>query len=131
MEQKRKVLEYADQLQAGRGYSANTVKGYIADIEDFVAFLDRQKVAEFSHVNLEHLRDWLYELTERGLAKSTMARKSAAIRSFTAWLHRTGVTETDPGLRLRTPKAARSLPKVVSRESLTQVFETLDSLATP
>jgi len=130
VEQKRKVLEYADQLQAGLGYSANTIKGYLTDIEDFVEFLERQKVNAFSDVTLEHLRDWLYELTERGLAKSTMARKSAAVRSFTSWLHRTGVTETNPGLRLKTPKASRSLPKVVSRESLAQVFEALDSLAT-
>ncbi len=131
MEQKRKILEYADQLQAGRGYSANTVKGYLADIEDFSEFLERQKVQDFSSVNLEHLRDWLFELSERGLAKSTMARKSAAIRSFTAWLHRTGAADTDPGLRLRTPKSSRSLPKVVSRESLTQIFETLEAQSQP
>ncbi len=130
MEQKRKILEYADQLQAGLGYSANTVKGYLTDIQEFSEYLERQKVEDFGSITLDHLRDWLYELTQRGLAKSTMARKSAAIRSFTAWLHRTGVAETDPGLRLRTPKASRSLPKVVSRESLALVFETLDALAT-
>lgn len=128
---KNKVLEFADQLQAGRGYSANTVKAYIADIQDFENFLNRAKVDDLSELSLELLRDWLFELSERGLTKSTMARKSAAIRSFTAWLHRVEVLETDPGLRLRTPKASRALPKVVSRESLSQVFETLDSFATP
>ncbi len=130
METKHKILEFADQLQDGRGYSANTVKAYLADIQDFEKFLDRSKIETLSEISLELLRDWLFELNERGLTKATMARKSAAIRSFTAWLHRTSVLETDPGLRLRTPKATRSLPKVVSRESLAQVFETLDSLAT-
>jgi len=130
VETKHKILEFADQLQDGRGYSANTVKAYLADIQDFEKFLDRSKIETLSEISLELLRDWLFELNERGLTKATMARKSAAIRSFTAWLHRTSVLETDPGLRLRTPKATRSLPKVVSRESLAQVFETLDSLAT-
>jgi integrase/recombinase XerC len=130
VEIKHKILEFADQLQAGRGYSANTVKAYTADIQDFENFLNRAKVDDLSELSLELLRDWLFELSERGLTKSTMARKSAAIRSFTAWLHRIEVLETDPGLRLRTPKASRALPKVVSRESLSQIFETLDSLAT-
>jgi integrase/recombinase XerC len=130
VESNLKVLEFADQLQAGRGYSPNTVKAYVADIHDFQGFLDRAKIEDLQGISLEVLRDWLFELNERGLTKATMARKSAAIRSFTAWLHRTGAIETDPGLRLRTPKATRSLPKVVSRESLKQIFETLDSLAT-
>ena len=130
METNRKVLEFADQLQAGRGYSANTVKAYLADIQDFQSYLTRNKLEQFSSITLDSLRDWLFELNERGLTKATMARKSAAIRSFTAWLHRTGVIDSDPGLRLRTPKATRSLPKVVSRESLSQIFSTLDALAT-
>jgi len=131
VEIKHKILEFADQLQSGRGYSSNTVKAYVADIQDFEAFLDRAKVVNLSDVTLEVLRDWLFDLSERGLTKTTMARKSAAIRSFTAWLHRTNVIETDPGLRLRTPKASRSLPKVVSRESLSQIFEKLEALSTP
>jgi integrase/recombinase XerC len=81
-------------------------------------------------ISLETLRDWLWRQSEKGASKSTIARKSAAARAFTKWLQKTGHIDEDPGLRLRSPKAERSLPKVVSRESLDQVFSALQSKAT-
>ena len=118
------IAEFEQQLASGRGYSVNTVKGYVSDIREFTAFLTGRG-GSISAITLDDLRDWLFVLTQKGLAKSSMARKSASIRSFTAWQFATGKAETDPGLRLRTPKVGRSLPKVVSHESLATVFELL------
>jgi integrase/recombinase XerC len=39
-----------------------------------------------------------------------MARRATAVRVFTAWAHRTGLAETDPGALLGSPKAHRTLP---------------------
>src|SRR5690606_26612184 len=58
-------------------------------------------------------------------APSTLGRRVSSARSFTAWLTRRGVTPTDPGLRLRTPRAGRRLPRVLTR---TQMDEILDGL---
>ncbi len=75
------------------------------------------------------MRDWLYAISQRGLAKSSIARKSAAVRSFTAWLLSSGEITTDPGLRLKSPKADRPLPKVVAKDSLVEIFEYLTRAA--
>ena len=117
-------------LDAGRGYSGNTVKAYLVDIQDLSDFLHKKNVENIDDLNLEHLRDWLWQATQTGLTKATIARKSAAVRSFTAWALKSGLTDLDPGLRLRSPKASRTLPKVVSRESLAMVFEALQQKAT-
>lgn len=127
----RALLGYRDHLDAGRGYSANTVKAYLTDVEDLIQFLTKQNLESLSEINLEQLRDWLWQATQQGLTKATIARKSAAVRSFTAWALKNSLIETDPGLRLRSPKASRVLPKVVSRDSLQMVFEKLQTLATP
>lgn len=127
----RALLGYRDHLDAGRGYSTNTVKAYLTDVEDLTQFLTKQNLKSLSEINLEQLRDWLWQATQQGLTKATIARKSAAVRSFTAWALKNNFTETDPGLRLRSPKASRVLPKVVSRDSLHMVFEKLQTLATP
>ena len=124
MNTEKTIAEFEQQLASGRGYSVNTVKGYVSDIREFTAFL-ASRGGSISAITLDDLRDWLFVLTQKGLAKSSMARKSASIRSFTAWQFATGKAETDPGLRLRTPKVGRSLPKVVSHESLATVFELL------
>ncbi|MFM6963260.1 MAG: tyrosine recombinase XerC [Micrococcales bacterium] len=125
------VVEYGEYLRAGRGYSPNTVKSYLADLDDLMTFAAKTAVVTLDGLDLNLLRDWLYEVDQRGLAKSSMARKSASVRSFTGWLKKTEQTETDIAARLKSPKSGRSLPKVVSRESLADIFEKLAALATP
>lgn len=126
---KRAILGFKDYLDAGRGYSSNTVKAYLTDISDLAGFLEKKQIENLDDVVLEHLRDWLWQSTQQGLSKSTIARKSAAIRSFTAWAFKNQLLESDPGLRLKSPRASRTLPKVVSRESLSQIFAALESKA--
>jgi integrase/recombinase XerC len=121
---------FGEYLSAARGYSAHTVKGYLTDIEDLVTFADSKGCGKAKQLDLELVRDWLYEIDQRGMAKSTMARKSASVRSFTSWLEKTGVTETDVAARLKSPKAARTLPKVASKESVDSIIAALQPLAT-
>ena len=122
--------EFADYLQAARGYSPNTVKAYETDVLDLLNFLTKRSVTLVTELELDQVRDWLYEADQRGLSKTTLARKSAAIRSFSAWLKKTNQLEIDFASRLKSPKTSRSLPKVVSRETLTDIFENLTSVAT-
>lgn len=127
---KNAILGFRDYLDAGRGYSSNTVKAYLTDVSDIAGFLEKKQIETLDQLQLEHLRDWLWQSTQQGLTKATIARKSAAVRSFTAWAFKNKLLGTDPGLRLKSPKASRTLPKVVSRESLAIVFDTLESKAT-
>lgn len=124
------MADYSAHLSAAKGYSANTLKGYLSDIQDLCQTMSLKPDEPVSRLDLEVLRDWLWRISEKGVSKATIARKSAAARSFTNWLHKAGHLVEDPGLRLRSPKAGRSLPKVVSRESLEQVFTWLSTKAT-
>jgi integrase/recombinase XerC len=117
-------------LSAGRGYSKNTVRAYLADVQDLIGFIKKQNIENVEELNLEHLRSWLWQATQNGLTKSTIARKSASVRSFSAWALKNELSDQDAAIRLRSPKAGRTLPKVVSRESLKTVFDELISKAT-
>jgi integrase/recombinase XerC len=122
--------DYSVYLVSAKGYSSNTVKAYLADVHDLCQSMNFDASQSIEMLNLEVLRDWLWRVSEKGASRATIARKSAAVRTFTAWLFKTGELGEDPGLRLRSPKATRSLPKVVSRESLDQVFGWLANKAT-
>lgn len=124
------LAQYEQQLSGARGFSPNTLKAYRSDISELLDFAQSRAIQKPAEISIDLLRDYLWALSETGLAKSTLARKSAAFRSFTAWLHKNQVLEVDPGLRLRTPKQNKALPTVVSRESLAQVFESLQLKAT-
>ncbi|NUU51762.1 tyrosine recombinase XerC [Curtobacterium luteum] len=109
-----------------RGLSEQTLRAYENDLEQFVGFARGRGAASVDDVSLELLRDWLWEADQRSLARSTIARRSSSVRAFTRWASESGVVPTDPGVRLRAPKGALHLPRVVTGD---QVRTMLDGLA--
>ncbi|TBN56200.1 tyrosine recombinase XerC [Glaciihabitans arcticus] len=120
------VSEFARYLSAERGFSEHTVRAYRSDLANLVDFAQRQGVGDVAALDLELLRSWLWESSNAGLAKSTLARRSATARSFGLWLARTGKAPTDAAARLRGPRPEQHLPRVLTR---TQVDGILAGLA--
>jgi integrase/recombinase XerC len=118
---------YERHLRLDRGYSAHTVRSYGADLADLERFAAQRGVEEVQGLDLELYRDWLWEASQRELAKSTLARRSASAKTFSAWLRRTGVIDIDTAVRLRAPKPDRTLPRVLSGDSMSEVLEHLDT----
>ncbi|ANP73007.1 tyrosine recombinase XerC [Cryobacterium arcticum] len=121
----RAIDAFARYLTTERGFSANTVRAYGADLAGLATFAEERGATEVHELGLELLRDWLWTGTEAGLARATIARRSASARGFTAWLTREGTLASDPAVRLRSPKPGRTLPRVINR---TQMQELLDRL---
>jgi integrase/recombinase XerC len=117
---------YTRHLELDRGFSAHTVRAYRTDLADLAQFAASTGVDDTSAIDLELLRGWLWRGSTAGLAKSTLARRSAAARGFTKWLTTTSVVPADPGHRLKAPRPERHLPRVLTR---TQIDGLLDDLA--
>jgi integrase/recombinase XerC len=109
-----------------RGISENTQKAYRSDLADILEFLSDSKQS----LNLDSLRDWMWRQSEAGASKSTLARKTSSVKAFTEFLFEQGEITEDPGLRLRAPKLEKTLPKVASEKSLSEVFNKLSEQAT-
>ena len=112
------MSDFAVYLTAERGFSAHTVRSYTSDLADLGRFATTRGVATTDGVDLELLRDWLWDGSKSGLAKSTLARRSAAVRSWSSWLARTGAVASDAATRLRAPKADHHLPRVLTRAQI-------------
>ncbi|TPX03009.1 tyrosine recombinase XerC, partial [Schumannella luteola] len=107
----------------------HTVRAYGGDLADLVAFAEALGQPDASELDLETLRDWVWRGSQSGLAASTLGRRVSSARSFTAWLARRGVVAPDPGLRLRTPRAGRRLPRVLTRAQMDALLERLQEAA--
>jgi integrase/recombinase XerC len=125
----RAVTDFAVYLTAERGFSAHTVRSYSSDLADLERFAETRGVATTEGVDLELLRDWLWDGSKSGLAKSTLARRSAAARSWSSWLARTGASTADAATRLRAPKADHHLPRVLTRSQIDGMLAGLADLA--
>ncbi|WP_431247275.1 tyrosine recombinase XerC [Leifsonia xyli] len=124
------IEEYERHLRVERGYSPQTVRAYRADLTALAAFAGERGVEAAAGLTLDLYRDWLWDGSQRGLAKSTLARRSASARGFSAWLARSAVAATeDPAARLRAPKADKTLPRVITREQMDGILERLAARA--
>lgn len=110
-------------LAAERGRSPHTVRAYVGDLTALADALERAGVPELSEVGINDLRTWLAEQSEAGAARSTIARRAAAARTFFRWAVRTGLLEADPALRLVSPGRGRHLPEVLRADQATGLME--------
>jgi integrase/recombinase XerC len=106
------VEAFVNHLQLERRLALNTVVAYRADLVSLAVFLARGgcTLREATH---PLLRRWLAHLGTRGYARSSLARKAAAARTFYAWALRRGLVSRDPAASLARPKPASRLPTVL------------------
>jgi integrase/recombinase XerC len=121
--------DYLVHVRAERGYSEHTVAAYRADLIDLIRFAADRGIEEPAGIDLVLLRDWLWAATERGLARTSIARRAASARGWTAWMQRRGVTPTDAGVRLKAPRAQRTLPRVLGERALAEALAALHDRA--
>ncbi|WP_240470848.1 tyrosine recombinase XerC [Haematomicrobium sanguinis] len=115
--------DFAAYLSYERGRSENTVRAYLQDIDALIAFLQNNGRHTTGDIKLAHLRAFLGEQAAKGMARTSLARKSASIRAFTAWLLREGRAAEDPGIKLKSPKVAKSLPGVLRANQAQELLD--------
>ncbi len=115
--------DYAEDLHLLRGLSEHTVRAYISDVEHLLSYAQRHGAAQLGDIDLARLRAWLALQSDRGLARSTLARRGAAARQFFAWAAREGRVEHDPAARLASPRPLRTLPTVLSVDAAARLMD--------
>jgi integrase/recombinase XerC len=107
------VAEFARHLAAERNRSPHTVRAYVADTVSLLDHAARAGAAEPATLTLATLRSWLAGQRSRGAARSTLARRVAVARAFTAWAYRDGRLPADVAAGLHSPRSHRALPRVL------------------
>ncbi len=104
---------FGSHLRDERGRGAHTVRAYLADVGDLLAFAADGGATTMADLDLMTLRAWLADMDRRGAARASLARRVAAARSFTGWAVRVGLMTADPASRLSAPKSYRAIPEVL------------------
>ena len=118
------LADFERHLRSERGRSEHTTRAYLGDLRHLFAFAEREcAVTELGQLGLRDLRAWLAAQARSGSARSTIARRSAAARTFLGWATRTGVIPADPSLRLVAPKRAGHLPEVLKQDQAAELMQ--------
>jgi integrase/recombinase XerC len=118
--------EFLAMLAHERAASPHTLRAYQREIDNFAAYLIEQSGQGVEMHTVDHLqiRGYLGELYGRGLAKASVARSLAAVRSWFQWMARAGHVTSNPAALVATPKLPKHLPRVPSIEQMNHLVET-------
>ncbi|MGC4876673.1 tyrosine recombinase XerC [Micromonospora sp. DT43] len=125
------VDDFAEHLARVRNRSAHTIRAYVTDV---VALLDhavRMGCLELAELDLSVLRSWLARQRTTGAARTSLARRAASARAFSAWAHRAGLLPADVGAALASPRAHRELPSVLRADQAAALMEAPARQPTP
>ncbi|MDM2593208.1 site-specific integrase, partial [Mycobacteroides abscessus] len=120
--------EFAEHLALERGRSVHTQRAYRGDLTLLFDHLSASNPeATLADLSLPVLRSWLGAQARQGAARSTVARRTSAVKIFTAWATRRGLLPTDPAIRLQQPKSRRTLPAVLRQDQAAAAMEAAHS----
>lgn len=119
------VLEEFDEyLDLQRGRSEHTRRAYLGDVRSLFAYLStRIPDPTPADLTVPLLRSWLAAQAGDGAARTTLGRRTSAIKTFTAWASRNGFIDGDPATRLQVPKARRTLPSVLREDQALEAMK--------
>ncbi|MBO8137985.1 MAG: tyrosine recombinase XerC [Desulfotomaculum sp.] len=122
------IDEFILYLKLEKNSSPRTLEEYQKDIfqgVDFFAQLLGVKDVELKPSDINHrtMRSYLAHLQSAGMARTTIARKLAAWRSFYNFLNREEIINNNPMVRVSTPKLEKKLPEFFYPDEIIKLLE--------
>ena len=114
------LADFLRHLALEKNASELTVKAYREDLSQAAEFLRGQLGGDVALARLtsRHLRAFAVWLHECGYAKTTIARRLAALRSWFRFLCQRGAMTANPADGLRGPRQDKKLPHFLPEDSL-------------
>ena len=110
---------------ARKQVSLHTIEAYSSDLRQFLQYFtppDGQPLAIGQFQVLE-IREWLADLYARRLNVLSVRRKLAAVRALFRFMTREGRISMNPARLVRTPKAPKNLPEVMTAEQVNGLID--------
>ena len=121
-QEKELVESFKAYLSVEKNFSEHTVHAYCSDIVSYILWLDGKSCLE-ADFNL--LREYLHFIQRFDYQKTTIARKTASIRTFYKFLFRERYIDNNPAISLTAPKKPKSLPKFLTKEEVEQILNNI------
>ncbi len=121
-----RIEAFLHYLSAERGSSKNTIDAYRSDLKGFVQYLETRGAngnPGAEALSRDAVIGYIADLNARQYAKATVARKVAAVKSFSAFLLDHGDLTTNPTAEIDSPRAPKPVPKPMSTEEVDRLLQ--------
>ena len=114
--------DYLIMLRVERNVSPKTLEAYQRDLKQYLSFILDKGVTALTNISQMHIREYIRNLNEKGLAASSIARNFSSIRSYHKFLSAEQYVNENPTLVLTSPKAPKKLPDVLMEEEISAII---------
>jgi integrase/recombinase XerC len=126
------LKSFLSYLKLNRHVSPHTVRAYDTDVTQYLAFVASQTGKKMSQLgpadlDMSSVRAHVTELNRAGKARSSVARKLSALRTFIKYLRREEVIDHDPAAMAVAPRRDQTIPVHLSEPEITRLIETPDT----
>jgi len=111
---KKLLDQFLNHLSIEAGLSSNTIESYRRDLERYIKFLQETKIDSVDKITEEHITNFIVQLSRKGLAANSIARKLSSIRRLHKFLVTEGYSGFNPAGTLESPRLWRKLPMVLN-----------------
>lgn len=119
------MCEFVDYLEKDRKVAKNTLQSYTRDIKQFSDYIESRKLA-LDAVTGTHIQNYVSYMQLEGKAASSVSRSLASVRALFGYLLLKGKVNEDPTYKLKTPKAEKKLPQILSTSEVDKLLKCPD-----
>ena len=120
--EKKFIEGFKSYLSVEKNFSEHTLNAYCSDIVSYILWLDNISCID---VDFNKLREYLHFIQRFDYKKTTIARKTASIRTFYKYLFRERYIDSNPAISLSAPKRPKSLPKFLTTDEIEKILNNI------
>lgn len=115
--------QFSEYLLLEKNYSQLTAKAYLADLETFALFLqDHYEIDDLKDVDYNLVRRWVVLLSENGVSNRSINRKTASLKSYYKFMHKTGDISSNPLSQHKSLKVEKKVILPFSKDEVGNVL---------
>jgi integrase/recombinase XerC len=122
----RAVADFLNFMLNEKNASVHTLKAYSGDLAELVVYLVNEGTEDIAEADFFILRGFAAGLFDKGLSRSSIERKIAAVKSLFKYLHRQGVISANHARMLKYPKKESKVLHVFNIDDLLNLLELPD-----
>lgn len=118
------LQRYLQFIKLEKSLSENSVFSYKNDLERYLKFVAQElRIRDLNGVTLQHIEQYLEELSAMDLAVSSIARNISSIRGFHEFAVVEDLAKANPAELIELPRKAKNLPEVLNPEEVAAIID--------
>ena len=116
--------DFINYIKSEKRFSKHTITSYETDLNQFFNFIQLEyQITKPQDVSFKLIRNWISSLLENNLKSTSVNRKISSLKSYYKFLLVSNYVDTNPTLKLISPKLSKRLPVFVEKDNMDSLFD--------